>query len=78
MIKGKKQNHSIEVSSFNKAAISRLNELKIVEEKLISLHLNGTLRIYGFLSLSTFVILWVDDDHGDNTTCVCRSKLKHT
>lgn len=78
LIGAKKQHHSIEISSLNKVAVERLRERRIVQDKLVSLRLNGTLRMYGFLSLSTFVILWVDDNHGDNTTCVCKSTLKHT
>lgn len=78
LVKGNKQHHSIPVTALNKAAVDRLRELKIDEEKLISLRLTGTLRIYGFLSRSTLVILWVDADHGDNDSCVCRSKLKNT
>lgn len=78
LIDGKKQHHSIPISDLNKAARDRLDALQIVPEKLISLRLGSTLRLYGFLSRATFVILWVDDHHGDNETCVCRSYLKHT
>lgn len=78
LIASKKQNHTVAVPSLNKVAQERLSELGIFRDQLVSLRLNGTLRIYGYLSLATLVILWVDDDHGDNETCVCRSKLKHT
>lgn len=78
LMDGKKQHHSISVSQLNKVARDRLMELQLTPDKLVGLRLNGTWRIYGFFSYSTFVILWVDDNHGDNDTCVCRSSLKHT
>ncbi len=78
LIANKKKNHSINVKDLNKCARSRLNELHIEEESLISLHLNGTHRIYGYMNNFIFNILWYDVDHGDNETCVCRSKKKHT
>ena len=78
LIASKKQNHTVEVSGLNKVAQDRLSELGIFRDELVSLRLNGTLRVYGYLSLATLVILWVDDDHGDNQTCVYRSKLKYT
>ena len=77
-IDGKKQNHSINVDSLNKAARDKLAELHIEAESLLSLRLGGTTRIYGFLAGPVYNILWYDDTHGDNDKCVCRSKLKYT
>lgn len=77
LIGGKKSNHSNDVSSMNKVAQDRLRELKIEAEALVSLRINGKCRIYGYIE-NGFNILWFDDDHGDNKTCVYRSILKHT
>ena len=77
-INGKKQNHSIILSELNKCARDRLNELHIEAEAIYSLRLGSTLRIYGYMVQHTYCILWYDDNHGDNNTCVCRATLKHT
>lgn len=78
LVNAKKQNHSIEASELNKAASDRLIELYVEAEAIISLRLTGTHRIYGYIKGSVFNILWVDLNHGDNNTCVCRSRKKHT
>lgn len=78
LIDAKKQNHSIDVSELNKVACNRLEDLMIESESIISLRLTGKHRLYGYITRSVFNILWVDFDHGDNKTCVCRSKKKHT
>ena len=78
LIRAKKENHSVPVEQLNPRARHRLTELKLEMDELISLRINGTHRLYGFLSASTFVILWLDKNHGDNDGCVCRSRLKHT
>lgn len=73
-----KGSHFIDVSTLNKCAKDRLDELRIVEEELFSLKIANTLRIYGIRQKATLFILWYDDNHGDNKTCVCRSRKKHT
>lgn len=78
LINAKKQNHSINVGDLNKIASDRFVELYIEAESLISLRLTGTHRIYGYMNGSVFNILWIDLDHGNNATCVCRSYKKHT
>ena len=78
LVKSKKQNHSIEVHELNKEAYKRLIALNIEEESVISLRLTSTHRVYGIIENSIFHILWYDDDHGDNDTCVCRSNKLHT
>lgn len=78
MIEAKKQNHHIPVGELNKCARDRLDRLGIIEEELLSLSISATARLYGFLSASTYIIVWYDDNHGDNPTCVCRSYLKYT
>ena len=78
LIVAKTNNHSINVSSLNKKAQDRLNENHIEAESIISLRLSGNHRLYGYMTGRVFNILWFDDNHGDNSSCVCRSKLKHT
>lgn len=78
LVSSKKQNHSIDTAKLNKAATDRLAKLYVEAESLVSLRLQGTHRIYGHMRGSVFNILWIDLNHGDNTTCVCRSHKKHT
>lgn len=78
LLEGKKQNHSIVPEKLNKCARDRLIELRVEAEAIYSLRLGGTLRLYGYMNGATYSILWYDEDHGDNDTCVCRSFLKHT
>lgn len=78
LVGASKQHHTIPVSDLNKCAQDRMDELKLDCDEVISLRLGGTLRLYGVWQISTCAILWYDSDHGDNDTCVCRSRLKHT
>lgn len=79
LVDANKQNHPIPVEQLNKCARDRLRDLYIEAEAIISLRLNATHRIYGYISDGpVFYILWYDTDHGDNDTCVCRSVLKHS
>lgn len=78
LVDSKKQNHAIEVGSLNKVASNRLAELFVEAEALISLRLTGTHRVYGYMNEAVFNILWIDLNHGDNATCVCRARKKHT
>ena len=77
-ISAKKHNHAIDVASLNKSSRDRFSELCIEAEAIHSLRLGGTIRLYGFLTGPIYNILWYDNDHGDNSTCVCRSAKKHT
>ena len=76
LVRDNKKNHYIDVSSLNKCAQKRLQELKIEQEAVVSLRLTGKHRFYGIINEGVFCIIWFDDDHGDNDTCVCRSKKK--
>ena len=49
-------------------------ELKLDFDEVISLRLGGTIRLYGVRQISSCAILWYDDDHGDNDTCVSIKK----
>ena len=68
----------INVEDLNKFATDRLEELHIETEAVISLRLSATVRLYGYIVDSAFNILWYDCNHGDNYTCVCRSKKRRT
>lgn len=78
LVSNKKQNHSLDLNKLNKVAQDRLASRYIEAESLISLRITGRHRLYGYMTGRVFNILWYDDDHGDNSTCVCRSHLKHT
>lgn len=78
LVHDKKHNHSIYLNELNKIAQDRLVEKYIEAESIISLRLTSTHRLYGYMTGRVFNILWFDDDHGDNNTCVCRSYLKYT
>ncbi|MBQ6698126.1 MAG: hypothetical protein IJN09_03710 [Oscillospiraceae bacterium] len=73
-----KQNHSIEEDELTARARKRLFELRVESGSVYSLRISGTHRLYGYIIDSTFYILWYDVEHGDNDTCVCRSRMKHT
>ena len=73
----KKQNHSIAVDRLNKVAQDRLAELYVESDSIQSIRITGAHRLYGFTTGRVFNILWFDDNHGNNDTCVCRSRLKH-
>lgn len=77
--KDQKKNHYIDLDRLNKVARDRFSTLRIEAESIFSLRLAGRHRIYGILCEDgVFQVLWYDDDHGDNDTCVCRSRKKHT
>lgn len=74
----KKQNHSIDVETLSTVARKRFAEKFIESESIISLRITGTHRLYGYMIGSVFHVLWYDLEHGDNSTCVCRSHKKNT
>lgn len=78
LVRDKKQNHSLNLDKLNKVAQDRLASKYIEAESLISLRVIGNHRLYGYMTGRVFNVLWFDDDHGDNDTCVYRSHLKHT
>ena len=78
LVRDKKQNHSLNLDELNKTARDRLISKYIEAESLISLRITGNHRLYGYMIGRVFNVLWYDDDHGDNSTCICRSHLKHT
>lgn len=78
LLGAKKQNHTIDAAQLNPAAQKRLTERYIEQESVVSLRLAGTKRLYGYHVGRVFCILWYDDGHGDNESCVCRARKKHT
>ncbi len=78
LVASKKNHHSINPNRLSKDAQKRLVELHIEAEAIISLRLNGKHRLYGYMVGHVFHILWYDDNHGDNDSCVCQSRRKHT
>lgn len=78
LVTNKKSNHSIDAHALNKSARDRLDSLFIEMNSIISLRLNSTCRLYGYMTENVFNLLWYDDNHGDNPNCVCRSYKKHT
>jgi hypothetical protein len=67
----KKESHFVSIDKCNKCARDRLSKLKIEEQELYSLRISGKVRIYGLRPKDTLIILWYDNNHGDNDTCVC-------
>lgn len=61
--KGKSKNHFVDVSDLIREARDRLLELKIYNERLYSLRLNGTCRLYGLREFNVLEIIWVDLNH---------------
>ena len=78
LVTEKKKNHTIPPEDLNPLARRRLVDLFVEAESIVSLRINGTKRLYGYMIGSVFNMLWYDDDHGDNDRCVCRSTKKHT
>lgn len=75
----KKKNHSLSDSSnWNSVAKKILENINIERESIISLTISGKCRLYGYIDHAVFKILWYDDNHGDNSSCVYRSHKKHT
>lgn len=77
-VSAKNSNHAIDVNKLSKEAAKRLVELRIEAEAVHSLRLGGQLRLYGVLDNAVYNIIWHDDNHGDNDTCVCWSNLEHS
>lgn len=70
--------HKISIERLNPGAKNRLDTLQIEVEEVLVMHMDSTHCIYGYLMDGICSILWYDPNHGDNDTCVCRSRLKHT
>lgn len=80
MVKDKKQNHYVAARTLNPCAQERLDAMNFPIEttRLFAMHCSGRRVLYGLLEMPVLYLLWYDPDHGDNDTCVCRSRKKHT
>lgn len=63
LIRDNYRNHFVETVKFIKEARDRLEELHIHDEKLISLGLCSTYRIYGVAENGVMSIVWLDLNH---------------
>ncbi len=72
----KKINHSISVDGLSTKARKRLNEIAEDIDTIISLHLNGSTRLYGIRDRKMCRILWIDPWHSDPQKAVCCSHKK--
>lgn len=62
--KGKSSSHNIDTNDLNPDAKERLKFLKFDDsDKIYSLRLEGTVRIFGFKKLNYLDIIWVDLNH---------------
>lgn len=70
----KRNNHEVSISQIDKNAQKRLRELNLDDiEKLVSLRIMGSVRIWGIRVHNCLKVLWWDPKHK-----VYPSKLKHT
>ncbi|MFM9414125.1 hypothetical protein ACKQTC_07070 [Peptococcus simiae] len=73
-VKGKRNNHHVQINQLCKEAQKRLSELhKEDYDALFSLRLSGRERLWGIIQDGVFMILWYDKEHE-----VCPSHLSHT
>jgi len=64
LVQGKKRNHSIAIFKLCKEARDRLTELRLDDyERIWSLGVTATERIFGFLTDGVMDVLWWDPNH---------------
>lgn len=63
LVRAKKQNHSIKVSSICGPAQQRLEARSLFLEDVVSLRLSARERVYGYLDNGVLVLLWWDPEH---------------
>jgi hypothetical protein len=74
LIEAKKHHHSVKTKDICKEAKERLEALKLDDvDRVISLGLSGTERVWGLFSQGVLSLLWWDPEHK-----ICPSILKHT
>ncbi len=74
LVGAKKQHHSVDISRIIPEARRRLEERRLLLEKVVSLRLSGEERVWGYLAENgVLVLLWWDPCHE-----ICPSALKHT
>lgn len=55
--------HYVYTSNLIKKAQERLHDLKVFDDQLFSLRLNGKTRLYGILENGIYSIIWFDPEH---------------
>jgi hypothetical protein len=74
VVRAKKRNHTISVARICKEAQLQLASLNLYDlDEVVSLHLTGTERVWGYREGAVLHVLWWDPDHR-----VCPSLPKHT
>lgn len=63
LVRAKKQNHSIEVADLCTEAQRRLEERRILLDKVVSLRLSAKERVFGYLENGVLVLLFWDPLH---------------
>jgi hypothetical protein len=71
VVKAKKRNHTVLVSKICKEARDRILALRLDIDELVSLHLTGTERVWGYRDGAILNVLWWDPYHQ-----ICPSLLK--
>lgn len=74
IVRAKKRNHTISVAQLCKEAQLQLTSLNLYDiDEVVSLHLTGTERVWGYREGAVLHVLWWDRDHE-----ICPSLPKHT
>jgi hypothetical protein len=74
LVAGKKQNHTVSRDQLCADAQQRLIAMRLEDvDGLVSLHLSGVSRVWGYLSAGILTLLWWDPEHK-----VCPSMLRNT
>jgi len=74
LIDAKKRHHNVKTVDLCKEAQERLEALRLDDiDRVVSLALSGTERIWGVFSQGVLNLLWWDPNHQ-----ICPSVLKHT
>ena len=60
LVKGKKRNHSIRVSTITSEAQRRLEAKSLALDEVVSLRLAAKERVFGYLDNGVLVLLWWD------------------
>ena len=63
LVRSKKQNHSIEITALCPQARRRLEEKRLVLDKVVSLRLSARERVFGYLDNGVLVLLFWDPLH---------------
>ena len=65
--------HYLKISDLSKAAQNRAREIKLYEDEVFSLRINGKHRLIGILEDGVFYVIWNDKEHD-----ICASSKRNT